>query len=418
MIILIMILQITHSMKAQVLPELVFDNPVLENGTALKKGAEYRFSNVATGLDAIVKIKDVSDNNVVISSIDKNTTGWNKAFQPELGRAGTAPKNDNWWVEFEIKFVGAGTSDKRVIQEFFATSLDVDGDNRDLQEWVAVEKVKKLILSNASMLASTITNVDNTNGNDYLITGTKVNFAGIDTTAAPVMATYQFQNTDKITIRLGAKTTNYSTSASMRMNAVWFKEFSMAIPAILPVKLVSFSAMLIKDKVDLAWTATNEVNISNYVIEKSTDGLNFSNTGIVFAENNTTEKTNYNFTDHLGGAAAAILYYRLRAADNYGNSKYSDTRIIRLNTEQNQMIKIETYPNPVVNEIRVTVPDAWQNKRAVYEIYSVNGNLVKRTEISNSSQTETLAVNNLLPATYVVLVKCKGEVARKIIIKQ
>ena len=115
---------------------------------------------------------------------------------------------------------------------------------------------------------------------------------------------------------------------------------------------------------------------------------------------------------------AALLYYRIRSVDNDGNGKYSETRIIRLTKHQDQLVQIVTYPNPVISEIRITVPATWQNKKAVFEIYNVSGQLVKREEKGSSSQTETLNVSNLLPAFYLVQVTCNGETARQRIIKQ
>lgn len=38
---------------AQQVPELIFSNPVLERGKALKDGSKYRFSNATAGIDAI-----------------------------------------------------------------------------------------------------------------------------------------------------------------------------------------------------------------------------------------------------------------------------------------------------------------------------------------------------------------------------
>jgi hypothetical protein len=63
---------------------------------------------------------------------------------------------------------------------------------------------------------------------------------------------------------------------------------------ILPVKLVSFTAMLSSNKkVDLEWVTASEINTSHFVIERSTDGSTFSDAGTVFAFGNTTEQKNY-----------------------------------------------------------------------------------------------------------------------------
>src|SRR5688500_8745845 len=94
----LVLLLVVPSMYAQVIPEFVFRNPVLESGTALKDGAKYRFPNAAQNIDAVVEIKKRSASNVVINNIDLTSFGWDKAFQPELGIPGTVAPYSNWWV--------------------------------------------------------------------------------------------------------------------------------------------------------------------------------------------------------------------------------------------------------------------------------------------------------------------------------
>nr|WP_287424193.1 hypothetical protein [Candidatus Brachybacter algidus] len=48
----------------------------------------------------------------------------------------------------------------------------------------------------------------------------------------------------------------------------------------LPVKLTAFTAILNNNKVDLKWTTASEVNVSHFVVEKSTDGINYSDAGM------------------------------------------------------------------------------------------------------------------------------------------
>lgn len=67
----------------QIIPELIFKNPVLIEGTAGQDGAVYNFSNVAAGMDANVKIIRRSGPSVVLTNIDVSDLGWTKAFQPD-----------------------------------------------------------------------------------------------------------------------------------------------------------------------------------------------------------------------------------------------------------------------------------------------------------------------------------------------
>ncbi|MBK7560992.1 MAG: T9SS type A sorting domain-containing protein [Chitinophagaceae bacterium] len=79
---------------------------------------------------------------------------------------------------------------------------------------------------------------------------------------------------------------------------------------------------------------------------------------------------------------------------------------------------ILTYPNPVTNEVRITIPANWQNKKVVYELLNANGQTAKKTVTTGSSQTETMNVSSLNSGLYIVKVTCEGQSAIQKIIKQ
>ncbi|HMK24513.1 MAG TPA: T9SS type A sorting domain-containing protein [Chitinophagaceae bacterium] len=194
--------------------------------------------------------------------------------------------------------------------------------------------------------------------------------------------------------------------------------FVAIVESTLPVQLKYFTAQLNSNKVDLKWVTSTEINTSHFVIEKSLDGINFSDAGTVFAFGNSTDEKNYNFTDNINVSQDAVIYYRLRTVDVDGRSGYSVTRIIRTGKQTGQAISILTYPNPVSNELRITLPDNWQNKKVTFEIFNANGQVSKRTESANSGQTETLNVSNLVRGFYFVRVSCEGQTAQQKIVKQ
>jgi Secretion system C-terminal sorting domain len=187
----------------------------------------------------------------------------------------------------------------------------------------------------------------------------------------------------------------------------------------LPVQLASFTATLNNNNIaDLKWVTVSEINVSHFVIEKSTDGQNFSDAGMIFAYGNATDKTNYSFSDNVSSVQSGVIYYRIRSVDQDGKSQYSETRIIRISKTTDSNIAIEAYPNPVINELRVSIPSSWQNKKVVYELFSANGQTAQKVETASSNQTETLNVNNLAPGLYIVRASCNGETAQQKIIKK
>ncbi len=407
--------------QAQTAPELKFENSTLFSGTAGQNGAVYRFPDVNATMDALVKINGRSSASVSITNIDISNEGFGKAFQPRI-RYGSGSVNSaiTWWAEFEIMFVNKNTTTAANISEAYVTGLDIDGNNSTLREWDSFYGSSSYTVESNSLLTiSSVTgnlNQFNQPGQQFL--GTEVDYPGIDTLATELMTSHRYLNTNTITIRFGATTTG-SANNPHRMYSVWFRNFTYAAPMnTLPVKLASFTATLNNNKANLKWTTASEINVSHFVIEKSLDGTHFQDAGIVFAYGNATDKTDYYFSDDLLNTASPVVYYRLRSVDMDQKIAYSETRIIRMGKPKDNSIAILTYPNPVNSELRVTIPAAWQNKPVVYELFTVNGQSVKRSQAGNSGQTETLNISTLAPGIYIVRVSCEGATSQQKIVKQ
>lgn len=210
-------------------------------------------------------------------------------------------------------------------------------------------------------------------------------------------------------------TTNWTLSGSSDwgMVGIVLKGAQSGTP--LPIKLTNFDAKYNKPNVELTWSTEQEINFSHFIVEKSTDGINFKEVSFVFGAGNSNAKINYQFTDKTIGTGG-VVYYRLKSIDKDEKYTYSITRVIRLE-EAKEGINVTTFPNPVANELRITIPATWQHKKVVFELYSANGQAVSRTENANSSQTETINVNRLSPGMYLILVKCNGATAQQRIIK-
>ncbi len=102
------------------IPLFDFRNPVLELGVPLQVNSIYRFSNIASGLDALVKVKAIS--NATLDNIDYGAIANSEAnFSPFF--TATAA---NGYIDFEIKYVQAGTTTP-VKRNFALTGLDIDG---------------------------------------------------------------------------------------------------------------------------------------------------------------------------------------------------------------------------------------------------------------------------------------------------
>jgi hypothetical protein len=165
--------------------------------------------------------------------------------------------------------------------------------------------------------------------------------------------------------------------------AVGSDEFS------LPLVMTAFKVVLNDKKVVISWTTGIEKKLSHFVIERSTNGIDYKEAAVVFAVTNSSVKQNYSYTDPVSIYGKGLLYYRIKLVDPVGRFQNSAVKLVRIGDESS-VTQLETYPNPVVNEVRITIPSSWQNKQVSYEVYNVSGRLVKRIVTANANQTEVV----------------------------
>lgn len=109
-----------QSTSCSVPPTFSFINNNLEQGVPSQVNAVYRFTNVASGVDALVQIIGIT--NATVDDIDDNTLANSTSnFSPLF----TALQGGGF-VDWEIKFVAAGTT-MPVKRDFALTGLDIDG---------------------------------------------------------------------------------------------------------------------------------------------------------------------------------------------------------------------------------------------------------------------------------------------------
>jgi hypothetical protein len=400
---------------------LEFRNATLISGTAGADNAVYRFPQVSSDIDALVKITGRSSSLVKLVSIDMTNTGWDKAFQPEVtyNNGNTTGFND-WWMEFEISFVEKGKSTLVDVNSFDVTGLDIDGNGDKIREYVSFYKPKSYLLEGTSLLQ--VKNLLDlvlgllTPGKKF--EGPTRNFSNIDTSATGVMVTNTYDNANKFRLRTGGASSGSNSGAS-RMYSMYFKSFKYEAPVqfTLPLVLNSFDAALNNKKVSLNWVTGMEKSLSHFVIERSTNGVDYTEAGLVFAYGNSGVKQTYAFADVINTNSKGVLYYRLKMVDTDKRSQRSNVRMIKT-SEASADIQLTAFPNPVVNEVRVTIPASWQNKSVNYDVYNTSGVLVKHVATRSASQIETVDMQNLGAGMYVVKASTETESAMQRIIKK
>ncbi|MDB5206277.1 MAG: hypothetical protein JWR72_1352 [Flavisolibacter sp.] len=443
-------------------PELSFTSPVLVKGNDKKQGAVYRFSNIAPGVDAEIKLKKFSRSDIVMNSIDNSALGWNKAFQPEFGLAGVVAPNQNWYIDFEMTFYEAGKNKKTKVQRADFTALDVDGDGWSIAEYASFSNPANVAYSSFSSLASTpagslgsvmacgVCNVSSTlnqclpchgtgdvlgidclacDGNGVLFSGCNhpyegvignvlqgpvQNYNNIDTAGTAVMATFQYVDVDQINFRYGARSASLSSNGSgIRLNSMWSKSFALSPWVMLPVNFSSFAVLYTRGDASINWQAQNGEQLNHFIVQRSTDGKTYTDIASVLANSTAT----YSYKDKGVSSATGVVYYRVASIDKTKEMQYTVVKTIRLSKNEMQTIALTTYPNPAVSDVRITLPNAWQGKAVALQLYTANGIMAKSIQLGSAGQTETMMLSGLAKGLYVVKATCGDEAAQQRIVK-
>lgn len=165
----------------------------------------------------------------------------------------------------------------------------------------------------------------------------------------------------------------------------------------LPVSIVSIKAALKNTAVELSWEVREELNLNVYEVEKSIDGANWNNIGLVFPWDNQQVSNNYKFTDN--NPHQGMNFYRLRIVDKDGSFKYSNIVAARTGALPNSSISIA--PNPVKGNIRAIFSGLAKGSYMV-ELRNVAGQLqlMKNINIQQTDQIEFFERGNAAPGIY------------------
>jgi len=395
---------ISFTVSAQ---SLNFTSYTLQSGTDLSQGAVYRFSNVtSTGnVDALITVSTLF--NLQLKSIDNSFSGTNAGFQPMVS---SINGNGDHYALFHISFVQAGTSAPVNIVNFNGTFFDVNGDNQ-INEYASID------MANDSWHYA-----NGTPGVSVTQTGTLIQGTSTNSTLSQAIDTANQSNSFVVTssfassfdVKFGFNQTNPGWSGSDQFSLL----FSGSAPATssLPVMLINWNAAYINSNIALKWTTTSERNASHFIIERSFDGSDYSDIAMLFAAGNSDISVNYSYNDKVPAGNSGIIYYRLKMVDMDGRYTTSDIRIVRIGKSE-EGVKILAYPNPVVNDVRVTIPQNWQGKNISYRLTNASGQLIKSYSVQYASQTEVIGMSHIPAGMYIMSVTNGSETAVQSVVK-
>jgi hypothetical protein len=174
----------------------------------------------------------------------------------------------------------------------------------------------------------------------------------------------------------------------------------------LPVTLLEIGATQQGKMVNVHWTTTGESNLAHYNVERSTDGIEFSETGKVKARN-TQGVHQYALLDAT--PVSGNNFYRVKSINLDGTFKYSE--IVKVNMAYLSDKSVHIYPNPVVAGLNLQLNELPAGAYMV-RIVDISGRNIEsfRLQKGTNNQTFTLGAGKLAQGFYQVMVmNAKGE---------
>ncbi len=170
----------------------------------------------------------------------------------------------------------------------------------------------------------------------------------------------------------------------------------------LPVNLLYFNAKKAGALAELSWATASELNSSYFIVQRSTDAIQWSNIGKVKAKGTSNSLAEYNYTD--SNLPIGTVYYRVVEVDIDGATQNSDVESI--NTTGN--LEIAVVPNPNNGNFNITIQGGTEN--AVLTITNTLGQVVyERSEDISNNFTKEINASYLSKGVYYLTVKNSKE---------
>jgi len=157
---------------------------------------------------------------------------------------------------------------------------------------------------------------------------------------------------------------------------------------VLPLKLISFKALLQNNRVNLTWETEDEAQIDHFEIERSYNNGAWELIDRVPAFNSPGRHTYYQADNH---PVRGVTFYRLKQTDQNGSFSYS--RTVNVNFQGSGPISI--IPNPASGEVVIQS----ENRISAITLTDLNGKIIKQYSYSVSNR---YTLGNIAAGMYII----------------
>jgi hypothetical protein len=174
----------------------------------------------------------------------------------------------------------------------------------------------------------------------------------------------------------------------------------------LPIKLIDFSAVELGEGVSLNWSTETETNNGHFVIQRSSDGIHFSDINTIEGAGNSNAIINYNYIDYP--ESYSILYYRLKQVDL--NGEYSFTKMVNV---KKGLSNTSIYPSPLSQGESLNIKIGRESEKIKMVIIDVLGRKVLEQSFTNINHNGTVVTDplSLEKGLYIVEISTDNQAA-------
>ena len=173
----------------------------------------------------------------------------------------------------------------------------------------------------------------------------------------------------------------------------------------IPVELVSFTASVVKDGVELTWKTATETNNLGFEIERSSNGGEFTKIAFVDGNGTSSEVKEYNFVDEK---TDGVVTYRLKQVDLDGTFSYSSE--VEVDLTITTFALGQNYPNPFnpSTMINFATPVKADVSVAVYNMLGEKVADVVNAEFDIGSHEVSFNASSLTSGVYFYTISISG----------
>jgi hypothetical protein len=191
----------------------------------------------------------------------------------------------------------------------------------------------------------------------------------------------------------GLNTTQGGLNYSQKIQTTYWGDFTLTYywcPSIpLAISIQNFTATPQGHAILLQWLANNSNN-SNYEIQTSTDGKNFTALTEAEADPDATGSTaKYQYQYNPDQTDVDKLYFRIRETSATGKVGYSQVLVVNKNGNPGgaEFISYQVYPNPITNSLAFRFNSA-QNGRFRLELVNIAGQVIQQKAVTLAGTNE------------------------------